>query len=375
MRFPRQRFFPVLLVSFFLLATLLWMFDASPARQARAQTVPTPTRQATATHIPRPSPTPEQEKESEPRPSTPRIVPVAGTATPVSVAGAQQPLTVTVLGGDDPVALNRFLRHLLAGYGSGGGYVTVTIGMVPADFPIALTLPAEVEVVGGYVRRGDYDEDLLLLAGGGTPEALTEMVRQELLTQGYTVPVDTTAAMSGQVFLSNDFFMSDILCSPDRAYVIFMAASRLDDEPAVLRININRSILGDICSQLPADGGMMGDGMMGAGILPQLVPPPNVQVRSSGSSSGMGSSGNSVSADAELQTSVLSLGDIAAHYVAQLAAAGWDQLGSSRADAVEWSVWGFTDAQGNRWTVTFYIVQKGDTPGTFLATLRADAQQ
>lgn len=369
MRFPRQRFFPVLLVSFFLLATLLWLFEASPARQARAQTVPTPTRQATATHIPRPSPTPEQEKESEPRPTTPRIVPATGTATPVSVVGTQPPLTVTVLGGDDPAALNRFLRHLLAGYGS-AGYVTVTIGTAPADFPIALTLPVEVEVVGGYVRRGDYDEDLLLLAGGGTPEALTEMVRQELLAQGYTVPVDTTASMSGQVFLSNDFFMSDILCSPDRAYMIFMAAARLADEPAVLRINISRSTLGDICSQLPAGGDMAGGGMMGAGILPQLTPPQNVQVRSGG----MGSGGNSVSADAELQTSVLSLGDIAAHYVAQLAAAGWEQLGSSRADVVEWSAWGFTDALGNRWIATFYIVQKGNTPDTFWATLRADAQ-
>jgi len=60
--------------------------------------------------------------------------------------------------------------------------------------------------------------------------------------------------------------------------------------------------------------------------------------------------------------------------VAQLAAAGWEQLGSSRADVVEWSAWGFTDALGNRWIATFYIVQKGNTPDTFWATLRADAQ-
>ncbi|MCC6166706.1 MAG: hypothetical protein IT329_05710 [Caldilineaceae bacterium] len=370
MRSPRRRLLSPVLVSFLLLAGLLLLMGVHPSQEAQAQTVPpTPAPTATPRHEPRPTPRPtaqprprptaEPEEEDEP-PARPGRSSVTSMLVPVM---ASQPMTVSVVGADDPAAVNRFLRHLLAGYGPAGGYLTATIGALPADFPISLALPGEVEVVGGYVQRGEFEQNLLLLSSSGTPEALADTVRQDLLGQGYTMPVDNSA--SGQVFLPSDPLMPEFLCSPDGRYTIFLSVSGLANEPAVMRININRSSPGDICSQ-----GGVPYASMTTGILPQLAPPPNTQLRSSGGGGG----GNMVSADAELQTA-LTAQELAAHYSAQLAAAGWEQLDSSSAAAVEWSAWRLSDAQGNSWTATFYIVQKGDSPTTFLTTLRADAQE
>jgi hypothetical protein len=315
--------------------------------------------------MPRPTAEPEEEEdeetESPARPAQPSTSVVLIPAMPMSM----QPLTVTVVGTDDPAAVNRFLRHVLAGFGPPGGYLTATIGALPADLPISLSLPAEVDVVGGYVRRGDYEENLLLLSSSGSWETLADIVRQELLAQGYTTPTLGTADMSGQVFLSNAPPIPELLCSPDRRYVVFQGLSNLVGEPAVLRVTINRSTSGDLCSPSPYGGDSMT-----AGILPALQPPPGAQLRSSGGGGG----GNYVSAEAEIQAS-LPAAELAAHYSAQLAAAGWEQLDASSAAAVEWSAWRLRDAQDVPWTATFYIVQKGDSPNIFLMTLRADVQE
>lgn len=382
MRFPRQRLLSAIVVSFVLLAGLLLFIAAPAARPASAQTVPpTPTPTATrtprphATHTPRPHPTqqprptpehrPEQRPEQGEDSRTPRPGRVApSTVTSVLVpATASQPMTVSVVGTDDPAAVDRFLQHLLAGYGPAGGTLTVTIGALPAGFPISLTLPGEVDVVGGYVQRGEFDQNLLLLASSGTPEELAEAVRQEFLAQGYTAPAGD-AAMGGQVFLPSDPLMPEFLCSPDGEYTVFQTVSSLANEPAVMRINIGRSSPGDPCSQ-----GDMPYQSVTAGILPQLAPPPNAQVRSTGGGGG----GTMVSADAELQTA-LTVEELAAHYTAQLTAVGWEQLDTSSAPGIAWSIWQFSDDQGNPWTATFYIVQKGDSPNDFLMTLRADVQ-
>lgn len=374
MRSPRRRLLSLVLVSFLFLAGLLVLMGVSPGQEARAQTVPpTPTPTATPGHGPRPTPRPtaqprprptaEPEEEDEQESAAP-VQPGQPSVTSMLLpAMASQPMTVTVVGADDPAALSRFLRHLLAGYGPAGGYLTVTIGALPADFPISLTLPGEVDVIGGYVQRGEFEQNLLLLAGSGTPEALADAVRQEFLAQGYTVPANN-AAMGSQVFLPSDPLMPEFLCSPDRRYVVFQSVSSLADEPAVMRLNISRSSPGDICTQGPVPYQSVT-----TGILPQLAPPPNAQVRSSGGGGG----GTMVSADAEVQT-VLTAEELAAHYNAQLVAAGWEQLDASSANAIAWSAWRLSDANGNPWTATFYIVQKGDSPNTFLMTLRADAQ-
>jgi hypothetical protein len=103
--------------------------------------------------------------------------------------------------------------------------------------------------------------------------------------------------------------------------------------------------------------------------LPQLLPPPGAHLQSTGGGGG----GNRVSAEAEIRTS-LSATELAAHYTAQLEAAGWEALDDSAADTIAWSAWHFEDEQENAWTATFYIIQLGDSPDTFLATLRADVQ-
>ncbi len=386
----RQRLLPLVLVSIVLLVGFFAMVGLQAGGEAKAQTVPptptdTPTREPTPTRRPRPQPTatpriiiipatpevvtatPEPEPEEEEDAAQPPAQPAqSGIATGVFTAWplAPQPLTLTITGTDDPATVNRFLRYMLAGYGPMGGELTATIGALPPGLPISFTLPADVTVVGGYVRRGDFEDDQVFLSGGESTEALIETLRQDFVAQGYTTPGTMDAAMSGQVFLSNDPIFPDILCSADQQYVIFLSALNLVNEPPAARININRAVVGDVCSQGAYPGGMA------TGILPQLTPPPNAQVRGSG----MGSGGTFVSADAEIQTD-MPVADLAAHYTAQLAAAGWEQLDASSAAAVEWSAWRFTDEQGNTWTATFFIAQRGDSPNAFFTTLRADADQ
>lgn len=374
MRSPRRRLFSLLLVSVFLLAGLFLLIGIRPSREARAQTVPpTPTPTATPRHRPGPRPTPrpmprptaepeEEEEEGPAQPARPAQPSVSAVMIPV-MPMAMGPVTVTVVGAEDPAALSRFLRHLLAGYGPPGGVLTAAVGALPVDLPITLSLPAEVNVIGGYVRRGEYEETLLLLSSSGPAESVADIMRQDLLAQGYMTPTASMADMPGQVFLPNEPQFPEVLCSPDRRYVIFQSFSNLAGEPDALRVTINRSTAGDLCSPLTVAEGMT------AGILPPLAPPPGAQFRSSGGGGG----GNFVTAEAEIGTS-MTVADLAAHYAAQLASAGWEQLDSSSAAAVEWSAWRLSDAQGNAWTATFYIAQKGDSPNAFLMTLRADAQ-
>jgi hypothetical protein len=184
------------------------------------------------------------------------------------------------------------------------------------------------------------------------------------MAQGFRASVDGAGHGSGQVFLPQNPVLPDALCSPDGDLVIYHSRAAVQDAPPVLRLNIAPvPVLFGPCSPAPnnADPAL--------GILPQLLPPPGAQVQASGGGGGS----NMVAAEAEIHTS-LSATELAAHYGAQLQAAGWEALDDSAADAIAWSTWHFLDEQENAWTATFYIVQLGDSPDDFVATLRADAQ-
>lgn len=246
----------VVLVLLLVTLTLFW-----PTRlYAQAQATPAPV-------------TPTADPPTNTTPATPEVA-----ATAVVTAAASQPsapLTVTISGGDDPAQVETFLRYLLAGYAPQNGYITATIGELPADFLLDLPLPEEAVVVGSYMRTGEYAENMLLIAAADSLDDVVDKLWQSLLAQGFHAPAD--GARPGQVFLSWNSPMPDLLCSPDDDFVLHHSRVVVQDAPPVLRLSVSPApALYSPCSST------LGGTSPAAGILPQLLPPPGAQVQASG---------------------------------------------------------------------------------------------
>jgi uncharacterized protein YraI len=300
----------------------------------------------------------------------PEIVVVEEVAVPAPIA-AGGPVTVTLAGDvENTDALRNFLRMLLLSISPSNTVVTGTIGLLPAELPITLTVPQTATVIGGVVRTGDFAGSQLFLATGSAADALLVAVRQQLLDQGFTSPPQgQTPGGSSQLFLSSDSTTPDLLCSPDETLAVTVNAVVLADGATAVAISTNPVAgFGGPCGADPA-----GDGSEIFDALPQLLPPPQAQVRGSGVGSSSGTDGFSVTAEAEIE-SALTVAELTAHYTGQLAETGWAQVAESQTDALAWSAWSFVDGNDNGWNATFYIVQQGGEPGSYVATLRAENQ-
>lgn len=290
-------------------------------------------------------------------------------AAPLAVSGS---VSLTLTGNDaDPAALREFLRAVLVAFTPDNTVITATVGALPSNLPIELTLPPTATVVGGVVRTGEFGGGQIFLSTTESAEDLVALVRTQLLEQGYTVPAQgQMLGSSGQVFLSsNEFATSLFLCSPDDAIGINLGAATMADGTEAVMLSINpTSRFGGPCAEDPAGGDA---GMFD--LLPQLAPPSGAIVQSSGGGTSSGPDSISLSASAEIQ-SELTPADLAAHYEEQLAATGWEQLGTSQTDELTWSAWSFTDDEDVPWTATFYIVRQAGADDSYMATLHAESQ-
>src|SRR5690606_33433180 len=141
------------------------------------------------------------------------------------------------------------------------------------------------------------------------------------------------------VFLSAQDEQPALFCGPDADLFVQVIPLLLADAAAAVRLDLN-PIQGD---GSPCAGSAQ-EQPLGLQVLPRLVPPEQTQVRGSGSTR----SGNSVSAEAELRSPLSAL-ELAAHYEAQLEAAGWERLDQSAVDAIAWSAWTFAGEDANAW--------------------------
>ncbi len=308
--------------------------------------------------------------------STPIVTPIVTqteqvTVTQTTTQEVVSAQVVTITGNDaDPDALRAFLRTLLAGFGPSNTTVTATIGTLPADLPIELTVPATATVIGGVVRSGDFGGSQLFLTSQGAADDLVAVLRQQFVSAGFTVPSQQAVGGSGQVFLSSDpFALPLVLCSPDAETIVNVGTAQVSGDSEIVSLSTNAG---------NRFGGPCGEDANGAGavvdVLPSLAPPPQAQVRGSGSSSSSGSDGFSISAEAEIEAD-LTAPALSAPYEAQLEDAGWTRLDESSTDDLAWSAWSFSDDEGNEWSAVFYLVRQGGEVDTYLATLRAMTEQ
>ena len=95
-------------------------------------------------------------------------------------------------------------------------------------------------------------------------------------------------------------------------------------------------------------------------VLPPLYAPPAAQQFDEGG----GGSERHVNANARVITT-LDLPALAAHYMAQLRAAGWQTLQEGMTPSLAWSIWTFVDAEGEGWHAMFTAFQAPERPNTF----------
>lgn len=298
--------------------------------------------------------------------TSPAVVTVTaetGSAVSPSSSGL---VTVTLVGDDDIGALTTFLRVLLASFSAENTTVTAFIGELPADLPLDITVPDSAAVLGGVVSTAEFGGAQLYLTTQGGGDDLVAELGGQLEDAGFTAPLQDRAGL-GEVFLSSSQLAPpSVFCGPDDDLAVTIGTVALAGEAEVVTISTNQVTgFGGLCAPVPA-----GDTTV-IGILPSLTAPAQSQVVSGGSSSGGGGASFMVAASAEIE-SALPIGDLAAHYTAQLEDAGWTSLGESETDSLAWSAWSFTDDDGNDWNGTFYIVQQGGEVGSYLANLRAE---
>ncbi|NJN83594.1 MAG: hypothetical protein HC802_15795 [Caldilineaceae bacterium] len=316
------------------------------------------------------APTPSAVQTPTPAPTAaPAADPVTSNVSSSPLPPTATVVTVTVTGDEDPAALRSFLRIILASFAPSSSVVTATVGALPDDLGIGLTVPSTATVIGGVVRTDAFGGNQLFLATEGAAEDLVTALREQLLGLGFVAPAENAMGSAGQVFLSTEFSMPLMLCSSDGETVVNLGQlSVAGEQEAVSLSSFPNRGFGAPCAEDPfASGSGFPD------VLPQLAPPPQAQVTSTGSGSGSDANSYTLSAEAEI-TSVLTPTQIAEFYELQLEGAGWERLEESRTDAVAWSAWSFVDDNGNAWTGTFSIIRQAGEESGYLASLRAESQ-
>jgi hypothetical protein len=89
---------------------------------------------------------------------------------------------------------------------------------------------------------------------------------------------------------------------------------------------------------------------------------------------GGGAGPSHVDTSATLETD-LDLAAVSAHYLTELAQAGWQRLDAGTSGVAAWSAWSFTDKEGATWQALLIILQRPGRPGKYALTLRAEAEE
>ncbi|MEZ4619112.1 MAG: SH3 domain-containing protein [Caldilineaceae bacterium] len=94
------------------------------------------------------------------------------------------PVTVTFTGDvENSDALQSFLRSLLVSMGASDTSVTVTVGVLPAELPITLTVPQTATIIGSVSRTGEWGGDQIFLSTAGSADSLLALLRRQVLDQ------------------------------------------------------------------------------------------------------------------------------------------------------------------------------------------------
>ncbi|MBE2232310.1 MAG: SIMPL domain-containing protein [Anaerolinea sp.] len=266
------------------------------------------------------------------------------------------PGQVTIRGDDR--ALRPFLdRWFSSMYRGMGLETTLTLGGLPDELPFDLIAPAGTSVLYSLERNQGMGTQLALHTPLSAPDAL-DYLAARLAEQGYAEakPAPSRRGVFGESPEGVTF------CSADGQWGVTMNALSVESGSDV-----------DIFVQTAENTlcGWENQGSMADRLLPHLTLPAGVQPRFSAMSGG--GDERSVYASSML-TADLSPAELAAHYSQQLEAAGWEQTSASQTDAVDWSVWQFSDQAGRPWTGTLLVAARPAQENALLVLVQIERQ-
>lgn len=266
------------------------------------------------------------------------------------------PGQVTIRGDDR--ALRPFLdRWFSSMYRGMGLETTLTLGGLPDELPFDLIAPAGTSVLYSLERNQGMGTQLALRTPLSAPDAL-DYLAARLAEQGYAEakPAPSRRGVFGESPEGVTF------CSADGQWGVTMNALSVESGSDV-DIFV-RTAENTLC-------GWENQGSMADRLLPHLTLPAGVQPRFSAMSGG--GDERSVYASSML-TADLSPAELAAHYSQQLEAAGWEQTSASQTDAIDWSVWQFSDQAGRPWTGTLLVAARPAQENALLVLVQIERQ-
>ncbi len=295
------------------------------------------------------------------QPTAPQVNTTPATVTEQATVTSTQEITetVTIVGGNEET-LRQFLRqYFVQPFASNNETnTTLYIGALPDDLPFNLELPDGMTVAGSVVTTGEFPSTQLILAAQQNAVENVNVLREQLLDQGYTRPTQS----GNEIFQSQSNEYAP-LCSPDDRFMVMLNGVTMEDGAGTLHIYLNNvEPFGSPCTMEATQS----SSNPFEAIAPTLTAPANISVYSSGA----GSSGDSFEASISF-TGETTIAALSEHYEAQLQAAGWQQSGAGQTEDVAWSGWTITEGD-QQYAATFYIVRSARSSDRFQATMRLE---
>ncbi|MEI2688621.1 MAG: SIMPL domain-containing protein [Anaerolineae bacterium] len=290
--------------------------------------------------------------------ASPAVVQETVVEQAVAVEAAPAGSGQLTIRGDDSLLrpfLDRWFSNMYRGMGQD---TTLTLGGLPDDLPFELVVPLGAQVLYSLEQDQRMGTQIALHTPLPATEAL-DYLAARLEEQGYA-PNEARVDLGG-VLGQPDPGLT--LCSPDGEWGVTITPqpTETDSDIDIFIVAAENSACGQIDS--PGMGAMR--------LLPHLTLPAGVQPRFSGMGGGSGGSDRDAYANSML-TVDLSPAELAAHYSQQLQAAGWEQTSESQTDAVDWSVWQFSDERGRPWVGTLLVAERPAQKNALLVQLQIE---
>jgi len=279
----------------------------------------------------------------------------------------------------------RLAERLLAGsFGTYGPYSPTTSGSVqlfpgalPAALPLDLPLPPGSTLIGSDERQSfstpgpiyvgssapfvptqtpsGIHADIVLDAGNSAEDAMA-FYKNAMGSLGWSAPTGAYGYGPGGFVTSPAPLVPATYCQSSDGPWLSVTARPTAGGPVDVRLSFDSGYAGQCRAPSPPSAPpIVPPAPVGYGVLPSLDPPPNVTVRGSGGSGGLGRFSTDASAITDM-----SVADLDAFYANQLLAKGWTKLSSGAGGELTWSTWSVpdhSDLQG------FLYVRGGPVPG------------
>jgi len=233
----------------------------------------------------------------------------------------------------------------------------IYVGELPPRMS-SIPLPKGVRVIGSIDSRAMLTAAIVM---SGDEMAVREAISSSLVRGGWRTYEEPADGIRGG-FVSSDGPRGLAFCSPDSTFASFgLKAGPAAGQTRVLLYSMPTREY-SACRRQPRP-----ERRMSTFILPTLKPLPN----SSTSPSGSGSSTGEAHSTAYVRSSVAPEA-IAAHYSAQLIAAGWTATLKAKGDGIESDLFELKDKEGQSWNAVLITSRTTSTQWPFMVRIYAN---